>query len=217
MSNSDIDNLLKSDPSRRHPPKESYDGTMQDAVSQPLPVPTLQEAMQRTFVLGKFPLPIGASTDEINSYNYLRPPENFIRGPWDEPVDIWSFGCLIFELVTGYPLFKFQPWPPLNLDEPNYILWQMISYTSERFLPEQLRASERAAEFFDRTCNLEQSNPPLRQDHIERCIRCYTGVEEEDIIPTAAVIRRCLRLDPANRPSAAELLTDPWFAGVDPV
>jgi hypothetical protein len=51
MSNSDIDDLLKSDPSRRHPPEESYDGTMQAAVSQPLPIPTLEEAMQRTFVL----------------------------------------------------------------------------------------------------------------------------------------------------------------------
>ncbi|KAG1875565.1 kinase-like protein, partial [Suillus subalutaceus] len=222
MSNSDIDDLLESDPSRRYPPEESYDGRMQAAVSQPLPVPTLQEAMQRTFILANsavVTLPIGASIDEIHSWDNLRPPENFIRGPWDKPVDIWSFGCLIFELVTDLPLFNFEPWPPLNLDEPNYILWQMMSYTGERFLPEQLNDSQRAIVFFDgETCRFRRSDPPLCQDYIERCIRrCKNVVEEEDIISTAAMIRWCLRLDPANRPSAAELLTDPWFAGVDPV
>ncbi|KAG1738633.1 uncharacterized protein EDB91DRAFT_1249165 [Suillus paluster] len=54
MSGSDFDKLLESHPSRRHSPEESYDGMMQAAVSQPLPVPTLQEAMQRTFVLTDF-------------------------------------------------------------------------------------------------------------------------------------------------------------------
>ena len=28
--------------------------------------------------------------------NALRPPEIILRGPWDEKVDIWTFGCLVF-------------------------------------------------------------------------------------------------------------------------
>jgi serine/threonine protein kinase len=54
MSTADLDKFLKSSPSYRHPPEESHDGMMQAAVSQPLPVPTLEEAMQRTFMLGDF-------------------------------------------------------------------------------------------------------------------------------------------------------------------
>jgi serine/threonine protein kinase len=38
---------------------------------------------------------------------------------------------------------------------------------------------------------------------------------EEDVLSTAAIVQRCLKLDPAKRPTAEELLLDPWFAGVD--
>ncbi|KAG0703071.1 kinase-like protein [Suillus ampliporus] len=218
MSDTDFNKLLESDPSRRHPPEEYHDGIMQAAVSQPLQIPTLQEAMQRTFVLVDFgsAQPICPHVfDEITTCD-LRPPEIFIGGPWDETVDIWTFGCLIFELITGRSLFKFQPWPPLNLDAMNYILWQMIGYTGEDFSPEQLAVSERAAELFDETCYLK-SNPPIHDHPFELSIRAYEVVKEEDVRSTAALMRRCLRLDPANRASAAELLEDPWFAGIDPV
>ena len=40
-------------------------------------------------------------------------------------------------------------------------------------------------------------------------------MSEEDASSTAAVVRRCQRLDPASRPSAAELLQDAWFKDVD--
>jgi hypothetical protein len=74
-------------------------------------------------------------------------------------MDIWTFGCLVctslcsvvmscqtnvsqvFELVTNHRLFEFKPYPLLDLDETSYILWQMMSYTVEEFLPEQLSES----------------------------------------------------------------------------
>jgi hypothetical protein len=52
---------------------------------------------------------------------------------------------------------------------------------------------------------------------IERAIRCYYVVGEEEVVSMAILMWRCLRLDPADRASAAELLTDRWFEGVDPV
>lgn len=45
-------------------------------------------------------------------------------------------------------------------------------------------------------------------------ISAYNVVDETDVVPMATLMRRCLRLDPAQRASAAELLSDPWFAGV---
>ncbi len=54
MSSNDFDKLLASDLPRRHPPELSYEGFVTAAVSQPLPIPTLQEAMQRTFVVADF-------------------------------------------------------------------------------------------------------------------------------------------------------------------
>lgn len=54
LSVEEIENIIKSDPPRRHDPEMSYDGTVSSAVSQPLPMPTLEEAMKRTFVLADF-------------------------------------------------------------------------------------------------------------------------------------------------------------------
>ncbi len=39
--------------------------------------------------------------------------------------------------------------------------------------------------------------------------------KEEDVVSTAAIMQKCLRLDPAKRLGAKELLTDTWFASVD--
>ncbi len=55
LSTADFDALVASDPPRRHPPEASHDGlSAQAAVSQPLPLPTLQEAMQLNFLLPDF-------------------------------------------------------------------------------------------------------------------------------------------------------------------
>ncbi len=44
--------LLESDPSRRHQAEASYDSIVHAVVSQPLPLPTIEEFAKRTFVLG---------------------------------------------------------------------------------------------------------------------------------------------------------------------
>ena len=54
MSPENLDKLLASNPPRRHPPESSYDGTVEAAVSQPLPTPTMEEAMQRNYVVADF-------------------------------------------------------------------------------------------------------------------------------------------------------------------
>ena len=49
-----IDALLAADPPRHNPPEESWDSIVQSAVSQPLPQPSLEEAMTRTYVVSDF-------------------------------------------------------------------------------------------------------------------------------------------------------------------
>ncbi|KAK0430418.1 kinase-like protein [Armillaria borealis] len=218
MSTEDIDKLLASDPPHRHPLEYSHDGLVNVAVSQPLPIPTLQEAMQRTFVVADFgsaQLIDTRSHEEISPLS-LRPPEIIIGGSWDEKVDIWTFGCLIFELVTGGALFKYVPCPKFGLDEPNFMLYQMICFTGEDFGSQQLSVSPLAGQFFDSTCTCNlKANPPILDFPFDLSIKRLKVIEEADVLPIAALMRRCLRLDPAQRASAAELLSDPWFDGVE--
>ena len=36
---------------------------------------------------------------------FYRSPEVILGLPYSMPIDIWSFGCILAELYTGYPLF----------------------------------------------------------------------------------------------------------------
>ncbi|KAI0315032.1 kinase-like domain-containing protein [Amylostereum chailletii] len=214
MSNADFDKLLAAEPPGPETPHEGP-GSAQVSVPQPLPLPTLDEAMRKTFVVADFgsaqPV-VGHTVDEITPVS-LRAPETIIGGPWNEKVDIWAFGCLVFQFVVGSCLFRYRPFPKLNLDEPNYHLYQMLCYTCEDFSGAQLAASAFAEKFFDLTCNLK-SDPHLVDYPWEKSLRGYKILEEGDVLSTGALMRRCLRLDPAQRASAAELLSDPWFDGV---
>jgi hypothetical protein len=107
--------------------------------------------------------------------NALRAPEVILRGLWDEKVDIWIFGCLVcyaityaitissaaqadgydfqvFEILVGRHLFEYVAYPKYNLDAPAGHLWQMMCFTGERFMPEQLDRSDLATQYFDSTC-----------------------------------------------------------------
>ncbi|KAF1913678.1 kinase-like domain-containing protein [Ampelomyces quisqualis] len=48
--------------------------------------------------------------------NGLRAPEVVLQSSFDHRIDIWSFGCLLFELFTRAPLFVM---PPFNLARTN--------------------------------------------------------------------------------------------------
>ncbi|TFK33318.1 kinase-like domain-containing protein [Crucibulum laeve] len=184
MTSEALDNILASDPPRRHPPEPSFDGFVEAAAMQPLPTPTIDEAMKRTYVLADF-----------GSY-------------------IWTFGCLIFEFVTSRALFKYEPYAEYKLDEENNMLYQMLCYTCEDFPDHILNVSSQAVKFFDTSCNLK-AGPPLIDYPFEISIRNYKVIPEADVLSTTNLMRKCLRLDPANRASASELLEDPWFAGID--
>lgn len=46
---------------------------------------------------------------------------------------------------------------------------------------------------------------------MESCLRAYKVMDEKDIAPAAAFIRKCLTIDPHERPTALELLEDEWL------
>lgn len=57
--------------------------------------------------------------------------------------------------------------------------------------------------------------PTLMDYPFKISIRNYKVIEEADVLSTAALMRRCLCLDPSQLASAAELLSGPWFDGIE--
>ncbi|KAH0795310.1 CMGC family protein kinase [Histomonas meleagridis] len=70
---------------------------------------------------------------------YYRAPEVILELNYSHPIDMWSYGCLLFELFTGIPLFPGQ-------DE-----YQMLVFFIQfrgAFPDEMMRATNRRDEFF---------------------------------------------------------------------
>ncbi|THH03576.1 hypothetical protein EW146_g10394 [Bondarzewia mesenterica] len=215
ISAQEIEIFLSKDPSRRHPPEASWPRgkIVEAAVSQPLPLPSLKEAFSRNFLITDF----GSAqfvdqpvTNDITPYT-LRAPETILQGAWDEKVDIWIFGCLIFESLTGCDLFT------LESDEcrPEEMhLYQMMVYTGERFTSDQLRESDLdvALSFFDPSTTFLRKLPKLYRQHIKDFIETCGTTTEQERLGAAALIERCFRLNPRQRPSAEDLLDDPWWS-----
>ncbi|KAJ3913950.1 kinase-like protein, partial [Lentinula edodes] len=218
LSRQDIDANLASDPPRRNPPEASLDGIVSSAVTQPLPVPSLDDAMKCEYLIADFgsaQLFDKPKELEVTSAP-LRAPEVLLLGSWNEKVDIWTFGCLIFEFVVGQSLFRHESskHEDITLDSIAYHLHQMACFLVEfEFPPEVLQYSRLASTYFNTDCTFKHSFPLLLST-IKRQIDKPKKLSPEDVKSTTEIVERCLALDPADRPTAAELLNDSWFVGV---
>ncbi|KAF8651833.1 hypothetical protein AX16_004633 [Volvariella volvacea WC 439] len=223
LSTEEIDRLLARDPPRRHPPERSVTGMVQVAVSQPLPMISMEEAMKRTFLISDFGRAEPVSRPEPSKNKLvkeispigLRAPELWLGGPWNKEIDIWIFGVLAYEFITADRLFQFGFNEKFDLNPVENMLYQMILFSKDDFLADQLNASSKAATYFESNCRLKK-DPTIFDVDIEVFFKECSAIEsDKDIKATADFVRRCLKLNPQNRPTAEELLKDPWFDDVE--
>lgn len=147
--------------------------------------------------------------------NCLRAPERLFDCPLDQTIDIWSFGCLVFELLIGRALFPVLP------DEPDDChLLDIIDQLGP--LPDRLLSQWDRSHLYFRP-NGEQfnsmvdqpANPELleKDDSFETVFHhgkeAIIDDEEEELV--IDLLRQILRYEPEERPSAEELLSHPWF------
>ncbi|KAJ6453131.1 kinase-like protein [Mycena sanguinolenta] len=216
LDTADMNRWIQEDPSR-YPMETSNDGVVRAAVSQPLPLISEELARRATYLLADFgcALPSKLHDDREITAVALRAPEVFLGGKWDTPADIWSFGCLVFELAVSRHLFKYSVNEKHNLTEVENMLYQMILFTSEEsFRAAQLNVCPRAAEYFNPSCQLKKE-PPIFRWPLEDIIDIYKTIPPVDIPPMAALMYRCLRLNPDERATAEDLLQDPWLEDAD--
>ena len=110
----------------------------------------------------------------------------------------------------------------------------MLHTGGEPFRAEQLQFSPKAPEYFKEDCNHSSSRDVLTDAHLSvssgelkksltlfdwpikaRFDYLEIEISDEDAAATVSLIGRCLQLNPADRPTAVELLSDPWFDGVE--
>ena len=152
----------------------------------------------------------------------LRPPELVLTGAVNNTLDVWSFGCLVFELMTGLPLFC-VPWYPFEWQQTENHLLSITECLGA--LPDELYKRWEGSSFYftpERklfNCRLggvvEGKGPLMRkQKSMEEVFdEADPDISKEEARLVKALIRRILQYNPAKRPSAAEILRDPWFCG----
>lgn len=171
----------------------------------------------------------------------LRAPELILDQPFASGVDIWSYGCLVYELMTGEELFPIMLFSrnQQELDAANdkhLCQFNDIIAPLPNFL---LSAWPRSSKWFD--ADHKRLKPSKKGDEGgdgKDTAACYEGklevegqgqyvdsaleqrfaavrhpdIDEEEATVICQLIRRILAYDPAERPSAEELLKHPWFA-----
>ena len=131
---------------------------------------------------------------------YYRAPEIILELDYTEKIDIWSLGCILFELYSGSPLF-------IGDDDVDQ-LCRMIECLGD--LPDEIvRSSPRKNELFDPKGRLLLANA---QGVMPGCSRISSKLRKVDS-DFLDFLNECLKLDPKKRIDAAGALRHPWIRG----
>lgn len=123
------------------------------------------------------------------------PIEYFFESGWNEKIDIWALGCSFYEIAFGKPLFPSQRL--LDKDGKPRKDEEAVSLAQKKHI------------------NALLSWGPYKE--VRKYKVAYAGVEEDSRLAKmkkfSNLIYRMLRVDDKDRPSAADLLEDPYFEG----
>ena len=143
---------------------------------------------------------------EIQSKPY-RAPEVIMALPYNQAVDIWSLGCITFELLTGWQLFDFDT---RGLNTDIHMLYMIEKQLGP--IPLALKQqSPRSPYLFDETRGYHiKYLRPFAQFPIENSLR-RAGYNDEEVIEMSRFLRRMLTINPAARANVNQLNGDPWL------
>lgn len=149
----------------------------------------------------------------------LRAPEMVLMGTVNESPYIWSFGCLVFELMTGQPLFCV---PADELEDDDHLLslskrlgplpdelYKQWKNSSWYYTPDRKLYNNRLGGVVGGEPYMPDAAPISMEEAFDNT---SPEIDEEEAGKGKALIRWILQYDPAKRPSAAEILRDPWFS-----
>ncbi|KAJ5357403.1 hypothetical protein N7541_004561 [Penicillium brevicompactum] len=135
---------------------------------------------------------------------FYRSPEVILGMSYGMPIDMWSLGCILAELFTGYPIF-----PGENEQEQLACIMEVFG-PPEKHLIEK---SSRKKLFFDSLGKprLTVSSKGRRRRPSSKELRQALKCDDEAFLD---FITRCLRWDPARRISPHDALKHEFLTGI---
>ncbi|KAK6348099.1 hypothetical protein TWF718_005914 [Orbilia javanica] len=151
----------------------------------------------------------------------LRSPELMLDShPLDTYIDIWAFGCLMFEMLVGKQLF--MTIPTANTDNDSDVML-LLMHSILGPLPESIHTKwPRSGKYF-RSDSREHYNSmvdgpegildpsPNIEAGIRDAVSHADGLDEEEADIVISLLRKILDYDPLKRPSASEILENSFW------
>jgi len=146
------------------------------------------------------------TSDQLSSYvqsRSYRAPEVILGLPYDQKIDVWSLGCILAELSSGFVLFQNDSLSTL-LARLEGILGPMPEW--------MVRKGRYSHRFYTRSGHLYERNPTTERYELlvpkRTCLRHRVPDADDGLL---GFISHLLHTDPHKRPTAAEALQHPWL------
>ncbi|XP_046397875.1 dual specificity protein kinase CLK2 isoform X5 [Ischnura elegans] len=138
----------------------------------------------------------------IVSTRHYRAPEVILELGWSQPCDVWSIGCIIFELYLGITLFQTH-------DNREHLAMM------ERILgsiPYRMARKTKTKYFYHGKLDWEEKSSAGRYVR-ENCkpLRRYQGVEDDEHRQLFELVERMLEYEPSQRITLSQALRHPFF------
>ncbi|ELP89159.1 dual specificity protein kinase lkH1, putative [Entamoeba invadens IP1] len=150
-------------------------------------------------------------TDDIQTLEY-RAPEVILGLHWGCPVDVWSHGCMIFELVTGDYLFKPKGSESFSIEEDHLAQFmELLGFFQNRYL----KYAPNAPKYFKSNLELKHiPNASLKMWKTKDVLIDKYKINESDADVLADLLEKMLIYDEFKRATAKECLQHEWFSDV---
>lgn len=149
-----------------------------------------------------------SASDIVYTYiqsRYYRAPEVVLGVQYTAAIDVWSFGCILYELFTGSPIF-----PGESETQQVGMMVQVLGSPPHSLLQKVTRKK-----FFDESGQLRTIQDPNGKIYapFSRSLDQELEHVNQDFIH---LIKRCLEWEPSKRITAAEALVHPWIQDLLP-
>ncbi|XP_069700165.1 dual specificity protein kinase CLK2 isoform X10 [Periplaneta americana] len=143
----------------------------------------------------------------IVSTRHYRAPEVILELGWSQPCDVWSIGCIIFELYLGITLFQTH-------DNREHLAMM------ERILgpiPYRMARKTKTKYFYHGKLDWDEKSSAGRYVR-ENCkpLHRYQNSDDEDHRQLFDLIARMLEYEPSSRLTLGEALRHPFFDKIPP-
>ena len=144
-----------------------------------------------------------------------RAPEVILGCQYDCSTDIYSLGCMVFELLTGEYLFDADAAADGSYSQSVDHLAKHLEAMGMDAVPKHLvRTGTRGRKYCTPAGALrDMPKGLLRPWNLQSILQVQHGFGEEEAADAAAFLRECLHVIPARRMTATQLLRHPWLQG----